>query len=123
MKYGIAIVYAGLLALALDQSRPIQYVFPVCVGLIIVVVSYLAQKLQMAHGKARIWHFSAMQCNFMMFVLLVFVAGSVFTRLRNPVSVFFEISLLVLCILNLFITSDPFQSEHQYLEELEEGKD
>ena len=59
----------------------------------------------------------------MMFVLLVFVAGSMFTRLLNPVSVLFEISLLFLSIQCLFIASDPFQSEHQYLEQLEQGKD
>ena len=110
LKYGIAIVYAGLLALALDQSRSIQYAFPVCVGLIIVLMSYLAQRLQNVNGCLKISHFLAMQWNFMMFVLLVFVAWSMFTRILSPVSAFFEISLLFLSIQCLFIASDPFQS-------------
>ena len=119
MKYGIAIVYAGLLAIALDQHSSFQYVFPVCVGLTIVVVSILAQRLEKAKGKVKIWHFTAMQLNFMMFVLLVFVAGRVFNRLLTTTSVFFEISLLALSLQCLFITSDPFQSEHEYLNDPE----
>jgi len=122
MKYGIAIVYAGLLALAFDQNNSIQYVFPVCVGLTIVVVSFLAQRLEKANGKAKIWHFSAMQLNFMLFVLLVFVAGRMFNRLLTATSVFFEISLLALSLQCLFITSDPFQSEHEYLNDPERGE-
>ena len=119
MKYGIAIIYAGLLALALDYHHATHYIFPVCMGAIIVAMSHVAQRLENAPGKLRIWHFMAMEWNFLMFVMLVSVAGIRFALNLNPVSIFCEISVLALSIQCLWIQSDSFQEEHKYLDKLE----
>lgn len=119
MKYGIAIIYAGLLALALDHHHAPHYVFLVCIGAIIVAMSHVAQRMENAPGKLRIWHFMALEWNFLMFIMLVSLAGIRFALNLNPVSIFCEISVLALSIQCLWIQSDSFQEEHKYLDELE----
>ena len=119
MKCGIAIIYAGLLAIALDYNHMNHYIFPLCEGIFIVAVAYLAHRLRKLPGKLRIWHYMALHCNTAFFIGSVFWAGGCSHHNLNPGSIFCGFSLAILSGLALFISSDSFQEEHEYLDKLE----
>jgi len=116
MKYGIAIIYVGLLALALDHNNPNQCGAPIFFGVLVVASAYLAQRLKR-------WHYLPLQCNTMMFIGLVFLAGSDLARSLTPASIFCGVGLLFLCSLALFLTNESFQQEPEDLDELVKTKD
>jgi len=111
MKYGLAIIYVGLLALALDHKHANQCIYPICVGVLIVAAAYLAQRL-------RRWHYTPLQCNTMMFIASVFWAGIDLTHNLTPASTFCGMGVLLLASMALFITNQSFQQEPEDLNEL-----
>lgn len=97
-----------------------QYVVPLCAGTLIVAVAYLlAHGFSDMPGRLRIWHYMALEFNTLVFVGLVFWAGGCFIPNLNPGSIFCGFSLAILSGIALFISSDAFQAEHEYLDKLE----
>jgi 4-hydroxybenzoate polyprenyltransferase len=111
MKYGVALIYAGLLAFALDRGHTLQHLLPACVGAFVVALACLSARLKR-------WHYTPLQCNTMMFIGMVFWAGGVLTRNLTPSTIFCGIAVFLLSSLGLFITSESFQQEPKNLDDL-----
>ncbi len=122
VKCGIAIFYAGLLAIALDYNHLNHYILPLCAGTFIVAVAYLAHRLRKLPNRRRIWHYMALEYNTFALIGLVFWAGGCFIYSLNQGSIFCGFSILLLCDFALLISSDAFQEEFEYLEGLEPEK-
>ena len=106
MKYGIAIVYLGLLTCALDYGQTKQWAVPISFGTVIVAAAYLAQGLKR-------WYYLPLQCNTLMFLGLVFLAGNDLGQGLTPASIFCGLGLLIVCSHHIFIASESFQQERR----------
>jgi hypothetical protein len=89
MKYGVALIYASLLAFALDRGHTLQFLFPACVGAFVLASACLARWLTR-------WHYTPLQCNTMMFIGSVLWAGGCLARNLTPASIFCGIAVFLL---------------------------
>ena len=110
-KYGIALIYAGLLAFALDRGHTLEHLFPAFVGAFVVGAACLSSQLKR-------WHYTPLQCNTMMFIGMVLWSGSILARNPSLPSMFCGTAVFVLSSLSLFIASESFQQEPENLDDL-----